>query len=562
MNYYIIPDRDGKTNIAEFVKETGPLVKIVKLPPHASDINDWQRQGGTQSQFERAAKRAKTYFEIKVNEIPLLDDGQEKDSAMRESFELLFEIKDPFAQSRMEEKMIVILGIGKRQFNQFKKALQSGTGKKITEPDIRDIWIERHPDTLWGLGFWRRYENGYWPVIQDDVIEREIMDILAEFERQGGPACSDTKVKSVAALARRKLYAPASQWDAQDDNVLVCANGVLNLETMQVEDHCREHYATAGLDYDYDPSADCPNFMYLLNSTVPESRGFVQEFSGYALTTRTEHEIAIWFYGQPGSGKSTIIEGVKSMLGSKAGLLSLARLESNPRFAMVNLPGKTLVFATEAPGDYIKSAEILSAIISGEEVKLERKHKDEVDFCPRAKILWAMNTLPRTRAGQGIFRRIKVVQFPPFMGKKDVALKHKIKAERAGILNWAIEGLKRLDTRGYFEIPFSVEVSTNMWSTISDKPLLFTSEWCDVYDVTGDPADFFNNNRHKAETAETLYDAYKEWCLKRSYRHESEHRINNEWRRLGLVPYFDGRSAWWLGISLKGLAERGIFGFK
>ena len=130
------------------------------------------------------------------------------------------------------------------------------------------------------------------------------------------------------------------------------------------------------------------------------------------------------------------------MLGNRAGLLGLADIENN-RFALANLPGKTLAISTEQPGDYIASAHILNALISGEPVNIDRKFRDAVQIIPKAKLCWAMNELPRVSdPNSGIFRRVKVVEFPQIPeDKRNPTLKDGIKAEGPGILNWALSGL-------------------------------------------------------------------------------------------------------------------------
>ncbi len=74
---------------------------------------------------------------------------------------------------------------------------------------------------------------------------------------------------------------------------------------------------------------------------------------------------------------------------------------------------------------FIKSTDVLNAIISGEPITVERKFQDPIEITPRAKLLWAMNELPRVQeAGNGLFRRVKVVEFPALAeGRKDPALK-------------------------------------------------------------------------------------------------------------------------------------------
>ena len=137
------------------------------------------------------------------------------------------------------------------------------------------------------------------------------------------------------------------------------------------------------------------------------------------------------------------------MLGAKATLLGLADIERN-RFALASLPGKTLAIATEQPADYMAAPPILNDLNLGEPVTVDRKFQDAVTITPRAKLAWAMNELPRVKgASNGIFRRVKVVTFPTIPEHERLPkLKEAVQIEAAGILNWALDGLRRLRARG------------------------------------------------------------------------------------------------------------------
>jgi len=172
------------------------------------------------------------------------------------------------------------------------------------------------------------------------------------------------------------------------------------------------------------------------------------------------------------------------MLGARAGVLGLADVQRS-RFALADLPGKTLVVATEQPSDFIHSAHVINAIISGEEIMVEKKFKDAFSVVPRAKICWAMNGLPRVGdANSGLFRRVKVVTFLRLGTKPDPKIKKQIGAEAAGIMNWALVGLRRLRERGHFEIPSCVREATDEFQRTNDVQGLFIEEAC----LTGDEA--------------------------------------------------------------------------
>ncbi|RQN09155.1 hypothetical protein EHW71_12940 [Clostridium butyricum] len=99
------------------------------------------------------------------------------------------------------------------------------------------------------------------------------------------------------------------------------------------------------------------------------------------------------------------------------------------------------------------NTENLKAVISGDNITIDIKHKEPIDYKPICKLIFLVNSLPNTSdLTHGYFRKILIVPFNrKFEGKdKDVSLFEKIKkSEMSGILNWALDGLKRLRANDY-----------------------------------------------------------------------------------------------------------------
>src|SRR3712207_4124182 len=169
------------------------------------------------------------------------------------------------------------------------------------------------------------------------------------------------------------------------------------------------------------------------------------------------------------------------MLGERAGTLGLGEVERS-RFALADVPGKTLLTATEQPAGYMKASYILNSLISGDKLKVEEKFKPAYDVYPKAKLLWAMNELPRVpSANDGLFRRVKVIEIEPIPeAERDPEIKDTIKTEGAGILDWALDGLERLRRRGSFEVPAAVKDATARWREMNDVPAMFVAEECET----------------------------------------------------------------------------------
>lgn len=413
---------------------------------------------------------------------------------------------------------------------------------KQKTPDDSELaarWIMYNRHAAYGLGEFRKYKDGIWPPIDKDLIKKEIKVIL-ERARAEGIRPTSGLLNSVTELTRIEIAIESAKWDAHPD-FLPCKNGVLDIPTKTLLPHTPDIYATSRLEYNYDPNATCPAFLQALQQ-IPDAAEFLQEFAGYALTPDVSHETAVWLQGVPGSGKSTILEGLQAMLGVRAGILGLADIERS-RFALSQLPGKTLVVSAEQPDNYIGASHILNALISGEPLRIEEKFKEAMIIIPRVKVIWAMNNLPRVNdANNGIMRRVKVIKFPVLdESKRDPDLKERIKLEGAGILNWALQGLERLRARKKFLIPQSVADATREFKERNDLPSIFIEEIGAKVDLL-DP--------HCKTPSQYLYDQYSDWCKRNNHKPMSSTKMAEEWKRLGFEKVVENGRKFWQGVEI------------
>jgi len=210
-------------------------------------------------------------------------------------------------------------------------------------------------------------------------------------------------------------------------------------------------------------------------------------------------------------------------MGGREGRLSLSDIERSP-FALENIVGKTLLTATEQPAGFIKQLDLLNTLISGEKVPVNRKNKKITDVRSTAKLVWSMNAKPAVReGGNGIFRRIKIVDFPALAPHlRDPDVKTRItELEPPGILTWAVEGLKRLKDRGGFEVPEGVEESVKEFEHSNDPVAQFLEEMCELGEGEG-----YHHPRGK------FYDAYQKWCKARGYKAKNAASAREDFHRL------------------------------
>lgn len=408
------------------------------------------------------------------------------------------------------------------------------------DADLAERYLIRHRlDTAYGQDEWKRYnpKNGLWKKYPEELISREIFDLVLDKARFEGVKPTSRMLNSIREIVRLKLYLEDDYWKIHPE-YLPCANGVLHIPSRTLLPHTPDLHATSGLEYNYDPNAKAPAFMRALQP-IKDAAEFLQEFAGYALTPDVKHEIAVWLKGPKGSGKSTVVVGLQFMLGHRAGLLGLADIERS-RFALSRLPNYTLAVSTEQPETFIKASYVLNSIISGEEITIEQKFKDAVNIKPTAKILWAMNQLPRVSdPDDGIMRRVKVILFPELPeSERDPEVKETVKTEGAGILNWALDGFDRLKNRGKFAPPPSVINATKDFQEKNDIPAIFLQDVNANYDPT-----------YKIKASE-LYEKYKDWCIANGHKPMNSTRISQEWVRLGFERARNNGTTYYKGLYI------------
>lgn len=399
--------------------------------------------------------------------------------------------------------------------------------------EVRDRFIKkRNGDTCYGLGEWRRYEGGVWAATPELQVKHEVQCLATKL-----PNLSVTNgvVVSVTELIRQRLAVSDFLFDS-NPNIIAFADCVLDLQSWATVPHSSAHYSTSKLPFAYDPAATLSEWDRFL-SALPHP-DFMQRFAGYCLTSETKYETALWLWGPPGGGKSTYIEALCAMLGAKACVLGLSEIERS-QFALSQLPGRTLAVSTELPAKIVRAANIINAIISGESIPIERKYVNPYTIRPHAKIIWGMNQLPAVGTeGVGMFRRVVPIHFPSIPeSDRDPMLKEAIMKSPMAVANWAIEGLRSIQTTNSLQIPTELIKARDEYREQHDLTFNFVQEMCDL-----DP-------EKRAKTT-TLYTAYKGWVNQNGYRAVSVRSFTSDLDRLGFVNVKPHNVSYWVGLTV------------
>lgn len=294
------------------------------------------------------------------------------------------------------------------------------------------------------------YDMGFWRFVDENAISRTLRDILHEYVPNYWK--EPLEHKYLAALKRETPFQQGM--DANRAYINLC-NGMLSLDTYRLEKHDSELYSTVQLPIDYDSAATCTRFDAFLNEVFEGDRQrilVVGEMLGYCLTPETKAQKAFILHGQGSNGKSRLIEVMQNLAGA-ANCSSVPLSDLNSSFARYELVNKLVNIASEnevREGGF--NSEYFKAIATGDQIRVERKFHEGFSYSPLCKLMFAMNALPFSKdRSHGFHRRLIIIPFEKRFekGSEDKDLASKLKQELPGILNFALDGLKRLRTNKY-----------------------------------------------------------------------------------------------------------------
>ena len=263
-------------------------------------------------------------------------------------------------------------------------------------------------------------------------------------------------VKSVLKVLEIKNPVSLAECNNYEDEIAV-NNGVLNLKTLILTEHTPEKVFFNKVPVDYKPDAPEPTqFMKLINSAFKgneEQLPMMQEVFGYCLLNNYKYQAIIYLLGDGGNGKGTVAKVLKYMLGTEnTSSTSLFQLTDhrNVDYFIAGLHGKRANICGDVGSRRIENTEYIKMLSSGtDEITGRSPCEKPFQFINVAKLIFALNKMPKKDAfTTGDKRRDVIISFNNHISESKDEIKglaeEILKAgEISGVLNWAIEGLKR-----------------------------------------------------------------------------------------------------------------------
>ena len=279
--------------------------------------------------------------------------------------------------------------------------------------------------TLAPLPFWHRHTGA-------EKMSRDLAEtlgwMLLEGARENGP-----------------LY----EYDLDTDLVGIPGDRVLRLSTGDIRARTRADRVMRSLAVE--PIEGEPSlWLETLHSMLDHSGErdwiieYLRQWFRRSLTTDCSDESLLMFHGQPGGGKSTLMDTWCHIAGtychSLPGSYLVGSGVATVRHLIARLRGARVIRVGELPESGRWSAsEDVNALVSGETLVADQKHHDAMEFRSIGHFVVSANRVPKAHPSSGIYRRLRILQLKPIEAV-DPTLKARLREpdEAGRILSWAL----------------------------------------------------------------------------------------------------------------------------
>lgn len=365
--------------------------------------------------------------------------------------------------------------------------------------------------------FWQ-FSGKNWEPIRDEWLSGQVLKEWQKIRDRIGIAQQTTglvgQVMTILKMSRAVKH-DVLGFRNSPKPVINCQNGELWINhdgSVKLKKHSYKSYLAYCLNVEYKPETKAPEWQKAVDeifSMAKDKKGMIRhihEIIGYLI--QPNKNIAAWFLfkGFGSNGKSMIMDIVHELIGQHAVLsTSIHDLSTNKNnHALAALPGKILILDDDLDTDTMLPDGILKKISERKILQANPKGKEEYSFVSSATPVLLANYFPKAKdVSNGTRRRANIIPFDKMFSKEDVdlGLADRIKNnELSGILNLALEGLRRLRIRGYFDKPLDCVEADNIWLDMANPASAFLRECVEI------------GKAEEYVLLKQMYSSFERWC--------------------------------------------------
>lgn len=369
--------------------------------------------------------------------------------------------------------------------------------------------------------------------IDADVADCEKAEIRAAMREWAHKSESAERLGAMIRVARSLPGAKCrvTAFD-RDPWLLNVENGILDLRRGELRPHDHSVMCSKLAPVRYVPGARSEVLEKYLRQATGGDEGFIaflQRALGYTLTGDTGAESIFLVLGPGGSGKTTLVEAFKDMLGDYALTAAAKTLlerkgDSGHTSDVARMHGRRMICTSEiAKGKTLDSA-LLKSLTGGERVVARNIWEADAEFTPMGKFWLAANDAPGVADDDtGMWRRIIRVPFTRVIpeAERDVKVKATLRTDpdaRSALLAWALQGCLEWQTRAMgrqgLSVPAVVSKATSAYREEQNPLRDFLDEMCEA-------------GEERWVEVSSLRKAYAEFCRSSGMKPQPPHAFNS-----------------------------------
>lgn len=320
------------------------------------------------------------------------------------------------------------------------------------------------------------YMDGYWQMKEEYMVMKFLQDYAREIGYEEKYYKYHKKADDLLKQAKLDFYTQIST----NRLALNFQNGTYELDTMTFRGHRKEDYLFYSLPYPYDAKADCPKWKAFIKEVLPQEdlQIAIQEGLAYPLSGLHLEKI-IYLFGSGRNGKSVTLEVISSILGREnVSNVPLANITKNDGLSLQQMVNKLINISHENSSKIFESS-VFKSYISGEPLDVKELYKDTYTTTNYPQTIMASNSMPQSDDySEGYYRRFIFIPYIVTIPKERVNpnLKEELCEESSGILNWLLEGVKRLKENKKFTYSPTIEELQSEYRIESDNVSMFLEE--------------------------------------------------------------------------------------
>lgn len=285
----------------------------------------------------------------------------------------------------------------------------------------------------------------------EDGLDVEVAGKAQRHFLKGEDQGNNEKIVKMASLLPT-LRVSVTEFDG-DLMKIGTQNGEIDLCTGNFAPPNPLSHLTLSINALFDPEARAPRWERFVREVFDgneEQIDYIQRAFGYSLTGSVEEQLFFICVGEGANGKSTLLNVVREVMGGYAKATPFTTFDAKSRNEQTNdlarLMGARYVTIIETGEEsYLSEAKIKQAT-GGDPITCRFLNKEFFEYVPQYKIWMAANRPPNiSGTDHGTLRRPVIIHFNRKFseGERNPYLQDQLLAERSGILNWLLEGLRK-----------------------------------------------------------------------------------------------------------------------